>query len=82
MNDEKTTEIEIPSFKLVRDNVVRVDFGERRKPETVFKPAQSPTEFFSEHRPSVGPRASEWSTPWWVRLAALIGILLLSLFVL
>jgi hypothetical protein len=82
MNDEKTTEIEIPAFKLVRDNVVRVDFAERRKPETTFRTPPSATEFFSEHRPVSGPRAADWSTPWWVRLAALVGILLLSLFVL
>ncbi len=82
MNDEKTTEIEIPTFKLVRDNVVRVDFTERRKPETAFRTPPSPTEFYSEHRPAVGPRAADWSTPWWVRLAALTAILLLSLFVL
>lgn len=77
MNDEKTTEIELPKHV---NNIVRVNFSERRKatrPVPGPQAAQKPAAEITFH-----PTRDEWNTPWWVRLAALAAILVLSLFVL
>jgi hypothetical protein len=84
MNDEKTTEIEIPHFTPNRDNIVRVNFHQRRKtdaPKVPFQPSPDASVFFAPAK-KIPAQTSEWTTPWWVRLAALAGILILSLFVL
>ena len=79
-NDEKTTEIEMP---LPMTNIVRVNFTERRKvarppAQTTFTPPPFPRQMVD-----LGDlRHAEWSTPLWVRVAALTAILALSLFVL
>jgi hypothetical protein len=85
VNDEKTTEIELP--KTVPSNIVRVNFTERRKagnrPASTVRTSAQPVAYTL--RPQKGPESAvrtEWITPWWVRLAALAAILVLSLFVL
>jgi hypothetical protein len=84
VNDEKTTEIELP--KTVLNNIVRVDFAERRKANrpavTVRASAQAVPYTLRPQKGPVAEVSPEWSTPWWVRLAALMAILVLSLFVL
>lgn len=80
MNDEKTTEIELPPP--MASNIVRVNFTERRK---VPRPPASSAAFATPARriPATPVRMDgEWKTPLWVRLLALLGILALSLFVL
>jgi hypothetical protein len=79
VNDEKTTEIEIPAP--LTNNIVRVNFIERRKsprgPASNTAPAAK-----SEQRIVVNTADFEWHTPLWVRIGALVAILALSLFVL
>ncbi len=80
MNDEKTTEIELPPP--MASNIVRVNFTERRK---IPRPPQSGPAFTAPARRIPAPPVrldGEWKTPLWVRLVALLGILALSLFVL
>ncbi len=81
MHDEKTTEIELPSKTIARSNIVRVNFTERRKTSRAYAPAR-PTP--GTNRPVTGRRLVEEAPElsWKVRLAALIAILALSLFVL
>jgi hypothetical protein len=81
VNDEKTTEIELP--QTVANNIVRVNFTERRK--IARAPSQAQAQAAYTLRPTRTPlrrSQNEWTTPWWVRLAALLAILALSLFVL
>lgn len=85
MNDEKTTEIEIPPP--LASNIVRVNFTERRKISKIAAPAprmQEPVRRSQSQFQSPPPidLQNEWTTPWWVRLLALTAILVLSLFVL
>jgi hypothetical protein len=84
MNDEKTTEIEIPPP--LATNIVRVNFTERRKiqrpaAQAFFRTPASPAAMAKETARFAEPQG-EWATPWWVRLAVLGAILVLSLFVL
>ncbi|MBY0369155.1 hypothetical protein K2X33_00615 [bacterium] len=87
MNDEKTTEIEIPPPMA---NIVRVDFAERRKapragnsPLTAPIPPRPSSPYVTRHGERLAiPQDIEWEAPLWVRLAALGAILILSLFVL
>lgn len=81
MNDEKTTEIEIPA-PLTQGTVVRVNFTERRK---VARPLGTPVFPEVERQRQLARQipfeSIEWETPWWVRVGALLAILALSLFV-
>lgn len=86
MNDEKTTEIELPA---PMGNIVRVDFSERRKAPRAAGPLHDPIpprplerHVIRHGEPLVLPHELEWEAPLWLRLAALGAILILSLFVL
>jgi len=79
VNDEKTTEIEIPVA--VASNIVRVNFTERRKVSRVSAQMSAPL-FPPARRAAAVDLDAQWKTPWWVRLLALAAILALSLFVL
>lgn len=83
MNDEKTTELELP--RAASGNIVRVNFTERRKVRTSqARTSRNQAAAAYTLRPPRGPvrLQTDWSSPWWIRLAALVSILLLSLFVL
>ncbi len=82
MNDEKTTEIEIPPPQL--SNIVRVNFSERRKALRTDAPPLRKSGSARQPQASYQrlPLQPEWATPWWLRLAALVAILALTLFVL
>lgn len=84
MNDEKTTEIELP--RTVANNIVRVNFTERRKagraPTTAPTQNSVPAYTLRPPRAPVSFTHPEFVTPWWIRLVALAAILVLSLFVL
>ncbi len=80
MNDEKTTEIELPPP--MANNIVRVNFTERRK---AARPAPTSAAFAAPAKRTASSSVeldAEWKTPLWVRVVALLGILALSLFVL
>jgi len=85
VNDEKTTEIELPPPMA---NIVRVDFAERRKSARsngpLHQPIPKPPSRYVTRagEPLVLPQDIEWEAPLWIRLAALGAILVLSLFVL
>ncbi len=80
MNDEKTTEIELPAH--LNAKIVRVNFTERRRVTRPMGAPIFPPERRTQARTAVVSLDDQWRTPLWVRLAALGAIIILSLLVL